>query len=158
MKQHNNLHVSSRQPNTIRISARALAGYTSRALHTHLFTCWILFVPLDFQVPLMIEVIFRPMSDCRKLIARKPLSNSCPLVQLGSPAASTMANPLFNSCVFSPTDLTCQWPLWVISGHFAVQSPCPLWVKSRHLQCKRACPLYPRKRTCAAQPAMSAMG
>jgi len=34
-------------------------------------------------------------------------------------------------------------PLWVISGHFAVQSPCPL---------------YLRKRTCAVQLGMSAMG
>src|ERR1043166_1408797 len=33
--------------------------------------------------------------------------------------------------------------LWVISGHFAVQS---------------SCPLYPRKQTCAVQLGMSAMG
>jgi hypothetical protein len=36
-----------------------------------------------------------------------------------------------------------QCPLWVISGHSAVQSPCPL---------------YPRKRTFAVQLEMSAMG
>jgi hypothetical protein len=35
---------------------------------------------------------------------------------------------------------------------------CPLWVKSRHLQRKRSCPLYPRKRTCAVQGPMSALG
>ena len=35
---------------------------------------------------------------------------------------------------------------------------CPLWVISRHLQRKKACPLYPRKRTCAMQLGMSAMG
>ena len=35
-----------------------------------------------------------------------------------------------------------QCPLWVISRHFAVQSPCPL---------------YPRKRTCAVQLGMSAL-
>src|SRR5262249_43423784 len=35
---------------------------------------------------------------------------------------------------------------------------CPLWVKSRHMQCKRACPLYPRKRTCALQLEMAALG
>src|SRR5262249_47719431 len=35
---------------------------------------------------------------------------------------------------------------------------CPLWVISGHMQCKRACPLYPRKRTCAAQKRMSALG
>src|SRR5262249_38184700 len=33
--------------------------------------------------------------------------------------------------------------LWVISRHFAVQSPCPL---------------YPRKRTCVVQLGMSALG
>ena len=38
------------------------------------------------------------------------------------------------------------------------QAQCPLWVISGHLRCKRACPLYPRKRTCAAQLGMSAMG
>src|SRR5262249_29311429 len=31
-------------------------------------------------------------------------------------------------------------------------------VKSRHMQCTTACPLYPRKRTCAVQLAMSALG
>ena len=36
-----------------------------------------------------------------------------------------------------------ECPLWVISGHFALQS---------------SCPLYPRKRTCAVQLGMSAMG
>ena len=35
---------------------------------------------------------------------------------------------------------------------------CPLWVKSGHRQCKKACPLYPRKRTCAVQLGMSALG
>src|SRR5262245_35150116 len=30
--------------------------------------------------------------------------------------------------------------------------------KHRALRCKTACPLYPRKRTCALQPGMSAMG
>src|SRR5262245_28243996 len=36
-----------------------------------------------------------------------------------------------------------ECPLWVISEHFAVQSPCPL---------------YPRKRTFAVQKEMSALG
>src|SRR5262245_66694150 len=35
---------------------------------------------------------------------------------------------------------------------------CPLWVKSRHVQCTTPCPLCPRKRTCAAQYPMSALG
>src|SRR5262249_11425923 len=35
---------------------------------------------------------------------------------------------------------------------------CPLWVISGHMQRKKACPLYPRKRTCAVQLEMSAMG
>src|SRR5215472_19230649 len=35
---------------------------------------------------------------------------------------------------------------------------CPLWVISRHVHCKRPCPLYPRKRTCAVQLEMSALG
>src|SRR4029450_3037717 len=42
------------------------------------------------------------------------------------------SEPLANAC-----------PLWVISGHFAAQS---------------SCPLYPRKRTCAVQLQMSALG
>jgi hypothetical protein len=45
-------------------------------------------------------------------------------------------------------DMPSLWP----SGQ------CPLWVKSRHMQCKTACPLYPRKRTCAVQLTMSALG
>jgi hypothetical protein len=35
---------------------------------------------------------------------------------------------------------------------------CPLWVRSRHSHRKKSCPLYPRKRTCAMQLGMSAMG
>ena len=35
---------------------------------------------------------------------------------------------------------------------------CLLWVISGHMQCKKPCPLYPRKRTCAAQTVMSALG
>src|SRR5262249_36782951 len=35
---------------------------------------------------------------------------------------------------------------------------CPLWVKSGLMQCNKACPLYPRKRTCAMQRGMSALG
>src|SRR6516164_2569610 len=31
-------------------------------------------------------------------------------------------------------------------------------IKSRHLHCNRPCPLYPRKRTCAVQLGMSALG
>jgi hypothetical protein len=44
----------------------------------------------------------------------------------------------------SGCDTMAAWgcPLWVISGHFAVQLPCPL---------------YPRKRTCALQRGMSAL-
>src|SRR5262249_58493211 len=42
-------------------------------------------------------------------------------------------------------------PNWKTSG-------CPLWVKSRHSRRKKSCPLYPRKRTCAVQLGMSAMG
>jgi hypothetical protein len=38
------------------------------------------------------------------------------------------------------------------------EQQCPLWVKSGHVQCKRSCPLHIRKRTCAAQLAMSALG
>jgi len=34
----------------------------------------------------------------------------------------------------------------------------PLWVKSRHLRRSKSCPLCPRKRTCAAQLGMSALG
>jgi hypothetical protein len=34
----------------------------------------------------------------------------------------------------------------------------PLWVKSGHSHRKKACPLYPRKRTCAVQLGMSALG
>src|SRR5262245_36777298 len=37
-------------------------------------------------------------------------------------------------------------------------SQCPLWVKSRLMQCNMSCPLYPRKRTCAVQLGMSALG
>src|SRR5262249_49179243 len=36
-----------------------------------------------------------------------------------------------------------RWPRWLISGH---------------MQCKKTCPLYPRKRTCALQLGMSALG
>jgi len=36
--------------------------------------------------------------------------------------------------------------------------PCPLWVISRHSRRKKSCPLCPRKRTCAVQLGMSAMG
>src|SRR5215510_7753872 len=39
-----------------------------------------------------------------------------------------------------------------------LRGACPLWVKSGHMQCNRACPLYPRKRTCAPQLGMSALG
>jgi len=35
---------------------------------------------------------------------------------------------------------------------------CPLWVKSRHFAMQKPCPLYPRKRTCAVQLRMSALG
>jgi hypothetical protein len=35
---------------------------------------------------------------------------------------------------------------------------CPLWVISGHVRRKRSCPLCPRKRTCALQQLMSAMG
>ena len=34
----------------------------------------------------------------------------------------------------------------------------PFWVKSRHLNCNGPCLLYHRKRTCAVQEAMSALG
>src|SRR5262249_14075445 len=34
----------------------------------------------------------------------------------------------------------------------------PLWVKSGHMQRKTACPRYPRKRRCAVQLEMSALG
>src|SRR5262249_55122372 len=37
-------------------------------------------------------------------------------------------------------------------------SLCPLWVISGHMRRKKACPLYPRKRTCALQLGMSALG
>src|SRR4029078_4495870 len=37
-------------------------------------------------------------------------------------------------------------------------SHCPLWVKSRHVRRKTSCPLYARKRTCAVQTVMSALG
>src|SRR6476646_10647469 len=45
---------------------------------------------------------------------------------------------------------------YLLLGH--VTWACPLWVKSGHVRCDRACPLYPRKRTCAVQPVMSALG
>src|SRR4029453_7653905 len=42
---------------------------------------------------------------------------------------------------------------WVISGHFALQSPCPLWVISGHVQRKTPCPLYPQQRPQKRTPA-----
>src|SRR5262249_12267911 len=43
-------------------------------------------------------------------------------------------------------------------GPIVAEAKCPLWIKSRHMECKTSCPLYPRKRTCALQLGMSAMG
>jgi len=40
----------------------------------------------------------------------------------------------------------------------AWEGPCSLWVIIGHLHRNGPCPLYPRKRTCAVQLAMSAMG
>src|SRR5262249_17052436 len=45
-----------------------------------------------------------------------------------------------------------------LEGRDVRASQCPLWVKSRHVQRAKACPLYPRKRTCAVQEPMSALG
>jgi hypothetical protein len=41
---------------------------------------------------------------------------------------------------------------------FGNANKCPLWVISGHVHCKTSCPLYPRKRTCAVQLQMSALG
>src|SRR5262249_41003516 len=42
--------------------------------------------------------------------------------------------------------------------HSNGEKECPHWVISGHMQCTNPCPLYPRKRTCAVQLGMSAMG
>src|SRR5262252_6757528 len=44
------------------------------------------------------------------------------------------------------------------SGPTTHASECRLWVKCRHTQRTSSCPLYPRKRTCAVQLVMSALG
>ncbi len=41
---------------------------------------------------------------------------------------------------------------------FRAMPACPLWVISRHLHRNKSCLLYPRKRTCAVQLGMSALG
>ena len=48
--------------------------------------------------------------------------------------------------------------LCLIDTAAIIGSNYPLWVISGHMQCKRARPLYPRKRTCAVQLQMSALG
>jgi hypothetical protein len=58
--------------------------------------------------------------------------------------------------IFKPDGLrplTKEFPLFMRR-----QQQCPLWVISGHFALQLSCPLYPRKRTCAAQLGMSAMG
>ncbi len=49
-------------------------------------------------------------------------------------------------------------PVYCLEPEIEMKLLCPLWVKSRHSRRKKSCPFYPRKRTCAVQLRMSALG
>src|SRR5262249_43835365 len=57
----------------------------------------------------------------------------------------------------TPLSTLFRWSFQKLNVDAACGS-CPLWVKSGHSRRNKACPLYPRKRTCAVQLEMSAIG